>query len=206
VFRPTRPTVLWVLAVVLALVTARAVGRGLGVLHARVDALGPPVEVVVAAADLPAGATVAAADVETALAPASLVPDGALRDGDDAVGRVVTVPVLAGAVVSDRNLGDTLGDAVPAGQRVVRVVATASVRPAPGSTVDVVGTGAATELGGPAPEPAVVPGLRVLTVDPPSADLPDAVSLSVLVAAADAPRLAALVADGSVAVVLAPPA
>jgi pilus assembly protein CpaB len=204
VLRPLRSApLLWALAVVLALASARAVGTALADLDARRAALGAPVPAVVADVDLAAGTTTRANTLRVALVPASLRPDDAVTTLDDAVGRVVTVPLLAGAVVTGRHLGDGLGDAVPPGQRAVRVRADGSVRPSPGSTVDVVGV--VTTLDGRA-EPEVVTGLTVLAVDPPSDVQPDAVGVLLLVDEDDAPRLAALATAGSVAIALAPSA
>jgi pilus assembly protein CpaB len=202
VLRPHRSApLLWALAAVLALVTARAVGSGLADLDARRRALGPPVPAVVAAVDLAAGAPATAADLRVEQVPASLRPPGALATLDDAVGQVVAVPLLAGAVVTDRHLGDGLGAAVPAGHRAVRVRADGSARPEPGAVVDVVGVVAAFDG---TPEPEVVAGLTVLAIDPPSDLAPDALGVVLVVPTSDAPRLAALAAGGPVALALAP--
>jgi Flp pilus assembly protein CpaB len=204
VLRPLRSApLLWALAIALALVSARAVGTALADLDARRAALGAPVPVVVADVDLAAGTTARAPMLRIALVPASLRPDDAVTALADADGRVVTVPLLAGAAVTTRHLGDGLGDAVPAGQRAVRVRVDGSVRPEPGATVDVVGV--VTSLDGQA-EPDVVAGLTVLAVDPPSDVQPDAVGVLLLVDEHDAPRLAALATAGSVALALAPTA
>jgi Flp pilus assembly protein CpaB len=202
VLRPLRSApLLWGLAVVLALASAHAVGTALADLDARRAALGAPVPVVVADVDLTAGTTVGTGVLRVAQVPATLRPDDAVTALDDAAGRVVTVPLLAGAVVTTRHLGDGLGDAVPAGQRAIRVRADGSVRPAPGATVDVVGV--VTTLDGTA-EPEVVAGLTVLAVDLPSDEQPDAVGVLLLVDERDAPRLAALATTGTVALALAP--
>ena len=65
--------------------------------------------VLVAARDLSPGAPLTEADVRAASLPASLVPEGALRDRADAVGRSVGGPVRRGEALTDvRLLGSGL--------------------------------------------------------------------------------------------------
>ena len=60
--------------------------------------------VVVAAADLPVGAELAADSVRTAHLPADLVPRGALTQPHQAVGSVLAAPLRAGEVLTDLRL------------------------------------------------------------------------------------------------------
>ncbi len=74
----------------------------------------PRVEVLVAAHDLPGGAPVRRADLASAAFAPDSVPDGALRRGDEAVGRLLTGPVRRGEPLTDvRLLGSGLLAARP---------------------------------------------------------------------------------------------
>lgn len=86
---------------------AAALLAGLAVLTAIRAAQGPPeptVPVVVAAADLPGGVTVTAADLDTVDFPASTVPEGVTRSPTDVVGRVVAAPLRRGEPLTDVRL------------------------------------------------------------------------------------------------------
>src|SRR6185295_19091293 len=103
--------------------------------------------------------------------PAAAVPAGALARLDDAVDRVVAVPVLAGAAVVERALAprrrDGLAGIVAPGRRAVRVTSADGLRPDPGSVVDIIATLDSREVGGTL-EPSVVVAraARVIGVDP----------------------------------------
>lgn len=93
------------------LCTVAAVAAGL---RAAAPPAAPTVEVLVAASDLPAGARLASGDLGTiALAP-DAVPDGALRETDDAAGSILAAPVRAGEPVTDvRLVGPGLTEGAP---------------------------------------------------------------------------------------------
>lgn len=152
-------------------------------------AWGTPVVVAVATADLAPGAAVGPADVELAERPAAMVPVGALTSVP--IGEVVTAPVVAGEVLVDARVGtgglSPVAARVPAGQRAVAVPTAAAVPPLRvGDLVDVLDGGG-----------VVVAAALVVDV----AD--GAVTLAV--AAADAPALAAAASGGSVALALVGP-
>jgi Flp pilus assembly protein CpaB len=156
---------------------------------------------------------VRAADVDVVRRHDSQVPEGALTDPGDAVGRTVVVPVLEGLVLTGRNLvdADRAGDGavVPRGMRAVRVPDTDGLAPAPGSVVDVIvalDPVLAEEAGTPTLVPAA--GARVLAA-PAHADVeetsPGDASVLLLVPAEEAERIAFAAANGTVTLALAPP-
>ena len=93
--------------------------------------LGTPV--VGVARDLPAGASLAPADLTTVVIPA--VPDGALRQVAQALGRLLAAPVRRGEVLTDVRLVSTQGPAPGPGRVAV------PVRPADPGTVDLLTPG-----------------------------------------------------------------
>jgi Flp pilus assembly protein CpaB len=200
--RLARRSVLWWTAalVVGAVFAARALGD-LDRLHARARAGGRPVTVVVAAHDLPLGATLAPDDLARATVPEDLVGDATLQTADAAVGRVVAVPVLGGAVVTDRHLAPAarsgLAGVLPPDRRLVRVVAEASVRARAGDVVDVIAVGEAQ------PAAYVVSGVVVAAVD--GDDITGDPSLTLSVTPDEALALADAAARGALTIVLAPP-
>jgi hypothetical protein len=111
------------------------------------------------------------------------------------------VPVLAGAVLTDRHLAPAdrtgLAGVLPVDRRLVRLVAGASVRVRAGDVVDVIGVGEAT------PAAYVVQGAVVAAVDGDDPTGDPAVTLSVT--PGDAQALADAGARGTLTVVLAPP-
>jgi len=139
--RSPRAFGLWAGAVALAVVTGAVVAGDLATLHRRAGTLGPEESVVVARAALPLGTTITPADVTTRRVHESQLPAGVLHDIDDAVGRVVAVPVVADAFVHAANLaprGRTgLDGALPEGTRAVRITVENGLRPHAGSAVDV---------------------------------------------------------------------
>jgi pilus assembly protein CpaB len=134
---------------VLALVLAVAPGPG-----------GRTVPVVVAAADLASGATLAAGGLAVRQYPAALVPAGALADPAGAAGRVLVGAARAGEPLTDSRLtgaGPLPGDAAAVPVRLADPDVAALLRP--GSRVDVV------TLGERAGEPLVLaPDAEVVTV------------------------------------------
>jgi Flp pilus assembly protein CpaB len=210
--RPARAVWLWTAALIVALTTALVVASDLAALHRRARELGPERPVVVATRDLQLGATVRSTDVEVVRRHDSQVPEGALADAADTVGRTVAVPVLDGLLLTERNLvdADREGDGaiVPRGMRAVRVPDADGLAPAPGSVVDVIvalDPVLAEEAGTPTLVPAA--GARVLAA-PASTDVEEGAgdaSVLVLVPADEAEGIAFAVANGSVTLALAPP-
>ena len=139
--RTPRALGLWAGAAALALVTGTVVAGDLAALHRRAGSLGPDEPVVVARVALPLGATVTPADVTTRRVHASQLPGGVLHHADEAVGRVVRVPVVRDGYLHDAHLaprGRTgLGEVLPAGARAVRIAVEGGLRPPSGSAVDV---------------------------------------------------------------------
>jgi pilus assembly protein CpaB len=127
-------------AALLAIATARTVATDLAALHARAREAGPAADVVVAARDLPLGVPLRVRDLSVRRAFTGQLPPGSLRSPDDAVGRVVTTPVLSGSVLTARHLAPAdrngLDGLVPPGMRAVRVSAEGADWVAPGSVVD----------------------------------------------------------------------
>jgi Flp pilus assembly protein CpaB len=214
--RAPRARALQVAAMVAALVTVRLVAGDLGALRRGARRYGATRAVVLARADLDLGARVVASDLRVVELPGAALPPGALTQPDDAIGRVVTVPVLAGAAVTDRALAPRRRDGssavVPPGRRAVRVVGTDGLRPDPGSVVDVLATLESRELGGDVEPTAVVAhAARVLSVDAaPAHDEGDAganqrVGVVVLVTVDEASRIADAGARGALMLALDPP-
>lgn len=139
--RTPRALALWAGAAALALVTGAVVAGDLAALHRRAGTLGAEQPVVVARVALPLGATVTPADVTTRRVHASQLPAGVLHDVDDAVGRVVRVPVVRDGYVHASHLAararDGLAGILPEGTRAVRVTVEDGLRPPSGSAVDV---------------------------------------------------------------------
>lgn len=148
--------------------------------------------VVVAATDLPAGATVRASDVAVRLWPAELSPVGALREPSAADGRVLVGAARTGEALTDVRLVG-MGPASPdTGEAAVPVrLADGGVAAllTPGRRVDVVTVGPSTD------DPVVLAtGASVLAVLPE-----DDPSSGRLLLVAMAPAVAARVAAASLA-------
>lgn len=129
----------------------RAAAAGLAIL-ALVAALAPRsaaavVPVAVAAAELPAGATIRTADLVVREWPAELVPAGALRDPAIADGRVLVGAARAGEAITDVRLVGAGARAGPDGAAVPIRLADTGVAAllVPGSRVDVVTVGERTD-------------------------------------------------------------
>ena len=157
--RSPRALLLWGAALAVAAGTGAVVAGDLATLHRRAGTLGPERPALVAARDLAVGTTVTDVDVRTRRLHRSELPPGVLGPRETAIGRVVTVPVLRGAFVAERNLAPRrrtgVDGAIPQGTRAVRVVVADSVRPRAGAAVDVLvaaGSGASID-------PAALPGL-----------------------------------------------
>lgn len=139
-------------------------------LHALAPPPPPTVAVVSAARDLPAGSTLAAADLAVARVDPAHVPDGTLSRPAQARGRTLVAAARRGELLTDvRLVGHGLLADLDAGlvATPVRIADADSVRLLrPGSVVDVLAAGGA----GDTTEPArlVASAVRVLTV--PRAD------------------------------------
>jgi Flp pilus assembly protein CpaB len=218
--RSPRALLLWLGAVLVAVVTAALVATDLAALHRRASSLGSPRPVAVAERDLPIGSMIVRSDVKARSVHRSQLPSGALSPRE-AEGRVVAVPVVRGAFVVDGNVAARrrtgLDGAIPRGMRALRIVARDALHPPVGSSVDVLVTfqssDAATSSG--APTVTAARGVLVLgTDDAPAAvetgePAPDgqssAIGVTLLVAEDDAPRLAFAAAAGIVTLALVPP-
>ena len=174
--RSPRVLLAWAAAVVVVLATVRVVAGDLGSLHRRAHSLGADVPVVLAARDLPLGATVGTGDVRTVRRPSTTVSSDALHDPGQAVGRVVAVALLRDDVVGARHLvaGDRAGitgpgvnGIVPVGRRAVHVLVKDGFQPPVGSVVDVLATydpSLATGSGSPGEATFVARGALVLAL------------------------------------------
>ena len=197
--RARRSCAVWLfLSVVLAAGSAVRASQLDAEAVARRDAWGQAVPVVVAVADLEAGAVVRTGDVTVERRPAPLVPRGAL--GELPVGRVVTASILAGEVVVAARIapGGLSGAAtlVGRGHRAVAVPVTGGAPPlSVGDRVDVVATFDAFEVEA-LPSGVVAAGVVVVHVDT------DAGLVTVAVAQADVPRVAFATARGVVSLAL----
>lgn len=101
-----------------ALVAAIAAWLALATIAPPRDAPGQPV--LVAARELAVGHRLTAADLEVQRRPADYRPDAALTAVDEAVGRVLAGPCLAGEVITPGRLhGTSVLDGLPAGQVAV---------------------------------------------------------------------------------------
>ncbi len=183
--RSPRVLLAWAAAVVVMLVTVRIVTGDLGSLHRRARSLGADVAVVLAARDLPLGATIGAADLHTVRRPSTTVAADALRDPTAAVGRIVAVALLRDDVVGARHLVTGVSGIVPAGLRAVHVVVKDGFQPPIGSVVDVLATfdpEVAAGARSPGQATVVARGARVLVLtgaprgasrlQPPTAPIP----------------------------------
>lgn len=213
--RTPRARAAQIAAMLVALLTVRLVAGDLSALHRGARVFGATRPVVVARVDLDLGRRVVARDLRVTRLPAAAVPPGALARSSTAVGRVVAVPVLAGAAVAERALAprrrDGLAGIVPPGRRAVRVTAADGLRPDPGSIVDIIATLDSRDVVGTL-EPSVVVAraARVLSVDPApsghdtgSSDV--RVGVVVLVTVTEAGRLADATARGALMLALDPP-
>ena len=66
---------------------------------------GDQVEVCVALCDIPAGETLSASLIETKMWLVSMLPDGAVTEAKQVIGKQVTSPIMAGEVVSTKRFG-----------------------------------------------------------------------------------------------------
>jgi Flp pilus assembly protein CpaB len=206
--RSPRSVLAWSAALVVVIVTAVVVFGDLSRLHRRARDLGDPHTVFVAAHDLPLGATLGANDLEGISRYASMIPDQAIVDPDDALGRIVAVPVVAGSVVraahlTDRDRGGVSG-LVPVGYRAVRVRPEDGLRPPAGTVVDVL-VALDPTLSDRTEANVVAHAARVLSVEPDDGATVDGTGVTLLVTEDEARELAFAAANGVLTLALAPP-
>jgi Flp pilus assembly protein CpaB len=204
-------------ALAVAAGTAALVASDLAALHSRARSLGAERPAVVATRSLTLGQVLAPSDLRERRVHASQLPTGVLRRVDDAVGRVVSVPVVRGGFVTDENLASRrrtgLDGALPVGTRAVRVVVHDTLRPSVGAAVDVlasfdVSVGddglpvAASDAGA---ATVVAEGVTVLAVAGVHAAEGDALGVTLLVSPRQSRTLAYAVTHGQLALALVPP-
>ncbi len=220
--RSPRAVLLWLGAVLVAVVTAALVATDLAALHRRANSLGAPRPVAVATRELPLGSKINRDDLRSRSVHRSQLPSGALSPSA-AEGRVVAVPVVRGAFVVDGNVAPRrrtgLDGAIPPGMRALRIVARDAVHPPVGSSVDVLVTFESSDgaAAGGAPTITAARGVLVLGTDdvPAAVETPTTdrattgqgagVGVTLLVSEEDAPRLAFAAAAGVVTLALVPP-
>jgi Flp pilus assembly protein CpaB len=206
--RSPRSVFAWSAALLVASVTIVVVFSDLATLHRRARDLGAPREVLIAAHHLPLGATLGATDVRAISRYASAIPDDAIADLADAVGRVVAVPVLEGSVVLEPHLTererDGLSGLVAFGYRAVRVRPEDGLRPPLGAVVDVLVALDPTLSDRPEGQ-VVAHAARVLAVEADDDALADGAGVTLLVTENEARGLAFAAANGVLTLALAPP-
>jgi Flp pilus assembly protein CpaB len=216
--RSPRAVLLWTGAVLVAVVTAVIVSTDLAALHRRAQDLGPPRSIATAVRDLPVGTTISNGDIRVRSVHRSQLPAAAMSPAS-VRGRVVAVPIVRGAFVSDGNLAPRrrtgLNGAIPPGMRALRLVVRDALRPPVGSYVDVLVTfeAGSSETSVGAPTVVAARGVLVLGTD----DAPAAfdtgttersgggLGVTLLVMEDDAARLAYAAAAGVVTIALVPP-
>ncbi len=219
--RSPRAVLLWLGAILVAVVTAAVVATDLAALHRRANTLGPLREVAVAAHALHVGTTIGGDDLTVRSVHRSQLPAGAVSPRE-ARGRVIDVQVPRGAFVAGGNLAPRdrtgLNGAIPPGMRALRIVVRDALRPPVGSPVDVLVTfDAGGGTSGEAPTVTAARGVLVLGTDDAPAAVESggqravagtgvgALGVTLLVSEEDAPRLAFAGATGVVTLTLVPP-
>jgi Flp pilus assembly protein CpaB len=150
------------------------VGAVATALRATVPPPAPTVEVLVAAADLPAGAVLDAEDLTTRPLPPDSVPDRVLTDLADAAGAILAAPVRAGEPITDvRLVGPGLAASAPGTVAV-------PVRLSDAAQAGLLAVGDAIDLLATDPESRttdiVASGVVVLAVPTPDQEAPDALT------------------------------
>lgn len=191
------PQLFWVAAAGLALTSGMVVTRMVGAVEDRARELGGLVEVPVAAGELEVGAVLDGSDVVWERLPAALLPDSVPLEEID--GQVVSVPVVAGEVVTEAKVGGTGLSAtaalIPSGRRALAVPIGAGLPPLErGDRVDVLATFEPAGEEGVEPTFPVAEGAGVVAVT-------DDV-VTVAVDALDAPRVAYALAMATVTLAL----
>jgi len=212
--RSPRAVLLWAAAAIVAVATAAYVADVLVSLRHQDQAFGRVHSVVVASRDLPLGTRLRPGDLAERHVRGEAETPSTVIGRDAAAGRVVAVPLLRGAVVTDRHLAahrrDGRDGTVPAGLRSMRVIIEGGVLPRPGDPVDIYATfDPQTVAGDVEPTLTVARAVPVVAVDRDAstgADAPGAaVGVTVLVTPDVAKRLAFATAAGTLAIAIAPP-
>jgi Flp pilus assembly protein CpaB len=213
--RSPRVLLAWSAALIVALTTAHVVSSDLATLHRRASSLGALRSVVVAAHDLELGQSVAARDLRTEPRYANQIPHQALTDPNDAIGRVVVVPVLRDAIVFTPHLARSrrngLDAIVPRGDRAVHVVPNDGFRPARGTLVDVLAAfdPSAVTVEGAGDGAVVVAGAAlVIAVDDNSSErgsAPAVAGVTLIVTEAEARVIALAASTADLTLAIAPP-
>ncbi len=142
--RQPRVVVLRLLAVVLALATARLVATDLATLHARSASLGPLVDVIETDRPLGLGTTIERDDVRVVQRHETQSPPDAIGELDSVIGRVVVVPLVEGAPIFEANLTEAsrsgTADLLGPGTVGVRIANVGGPNAAAGSYVRVFAT------------------------------------------------------------------
>lgn len=174
-----------------AALAAVAVGLGLIAAHPRPAG----VRVLVAARDLPTGATLTPSDVAGRVFPARVVPAGAVRQ---AAGRTLSAPVRRGEPLTDVRLRRPLDAWQPGTVAVPLRIADAGVAGLlhPGDRVDVLATG--TDVPGPAR--LVAAEVPVVSVPRPGPDATEGAIIVVRAGRGQANILASAGADSRLSV------
>lgn len=206
--RSPRSLLAWSAALLVAVITIVVVFSDLATLHRRARDFGAPHPVLVAAHDLALGATLGASDVREISRYAAATPANAVVDVDDAVGRVVAVPVLAGSVLLEPHLTerdrDGLSGLVPFGYRAVRIRPDDGLRPPVGAVVDAL-VALDPTLSERREGEIVARAARVLAVEADDDALADGAGVTLLVTEDEARGLAFAAANGVLTLALAPP-
>lgn len=205
--RSPRALLLWIAAAIVAVATAAYVADVLVSLRHQDQAFGRVHSVVVAARDLPLGRRVRRSDLADRPVRGDAGLAGALTRPTAAVGRVVAVPLLRGAVITDRHLAahrrDGRDGTVPAGLRAMRVIIEGGVQPHPGDPVDIYATFDPQTVGSDVePTLTVAHAVPVIAVDRAE---DGSIGVTVLVTPDEAKRLAFATAAGTLAIAVAPP-
>lgn len=144
---PAPVRALRVLAVVLAVLTARVAFGDLATLHARAASLGPLTPVVVARHRIALGTRLRASDLRVVHRYRATSAPDAVRSIASAEGRTVAVALVAGAELTTAHLAASsapLSSLVDASTRLVRLRVDDPDPPGPGTVVDVVAAAAET--------------------------------------------------------------
>lgn len=212
--RSPRALAFWLAAATVAIATAVIVASDLAALHRHATALGDERSAVVATGELTLGEIVSKSDVRSRRIHRSQLPPGVLRSTADAVGRVVTVPVVRGGFLAGRNLAprhrNGLDGALPTGTRAMRVVVTEAVHPRVGAAVDVYATleQGIGDAGTGESEPALVVAAAVSVLDTDAASNAegrDTFGVTLLVSPRQARALAFAATHGVITLALVPP-
>jgi pilus assembly protein CpaB len=167
---PTSALVYLALAVALSCGAAALMDSYARQLRATRPDVGPPTEVVVAAASLPRGTVLGVDDLETATIPATLLPPGSMLAPDGVTGRELVADIARGEILTTTRLAGAdagpLSALVPAGLRAFSIpVAVTPGSVSPGDLIDVIGTFGAN--GGRPYTDTVASGLEIVLVSAP---------------------------------------